>query len=200
MHFRAILLPLLLVVSLSRAAEPSSTAPAVEEASLRPEPSTSTSPRLSARLTEEIRATLPAFDPQLAAAAPRSSAVGTPGTDLPPTPDILQLPTFTIRERVEQRLDPDQMISGEDLLDKQKRAYLNELEREGGELTRILNSFHIPLVTPSVAARARAHYQNQKTVQLAQTVAAIAKLDPKAAVDLRKELAQTPDRPSLGRK
>jgi hypothetical protein len=149
--------------------------------------------RPSARLLQEIRSVLPAYDPAIAA------SMGTPGTDLAPTPDILQLEKVTVTERVEQRIDPDQMLSKRDLLSKQKRAYLSELGKEGG-LTRLLNSFHIPIVTPSVGARARAHYQAQKTRDLASTIDAIGELDPAAARELRKELSKAPDRASLDRK
>jgi hypothetical protein len=146
-------------------------------------------PRISARLAQEIRASLPAFS--LPTHPPPSVE-----PERPRDPDILELPKMQILEKRLPRIAPDQILTGPELGKKMKREYLNSLG-EVSQLNRILNSFYIPLFSAPVSVRAHAAYMNKQTSEemsrLAHTIDVVEKLDPKEAARLRQALNHDPD-------
>lgn len=138
--------------------------------------------KTSARLTQEIRVTLPRFAP------PPPRVLDQPKTDGAENDfGVLALPKLTVKEKRPPSHDPDVWLT--DLAIKQKAlaAYRQSMT----DLEWALNSWHIPLLSPSAAARARAAYESGKSLAEIKRVhdlfGRIAARDSQAAAELEKE-------------
>ena len=172
---RAALLPLILLQltpPLSAAAPPPPTSP----------------PHLSATLSTHLAASLPKYLPPPAPTAP--VAVEPPKDETPTDGDVVSLPKFFVEDTRLSQLDPDKLLSPRALAAKMRRDYRKSL----GDLEWALNCFNIPFLTPSVAARARANYDDRKLAaemtRLGDLVDVARRLDPKAAAELQRELTK----------
>lgn len=139
------------------------------------------------RLTQVIRANTPKFTPPPAAPSPPTSpSVAEEST--PPDSDVIEMPRFFVEDSKLGRVEPDKLLSKQALAAKMRREYRNSLTA----LDWALNSFNIPFLTPSVAARARAKYENDRRLaeqtRLTGLIDVTSQIDPKAAAELRLDL------------
>jgi hypothetical protein len=135
-------------------------------------------PAAPTKLSEVIRASLPAYTP------PPPRPKNTPGEATTPDPDVLVLPKMTVRERYQPRIVPNDLLTPRELNKKFAADYKKSLKG----LDAILNGFSIPLFGPSLAARGRAQYRAQQYRDMFNTIDAIATDDPVQAADLRREM------------
>ncbi len=133
---------------------------------------------LSDRLKAEVRASLPAYTP------PPAQPVAIPAATGPADPDVLVLPKLTVREKVQPRIAPDDLLTPGERNRKFAVAYKKSLRG----LDALLNGFSIPLFGPSLAARGRAQYRAQQYRDMFDIIDAIATNDPAQAVGLRAEM------------
>lgn len=138
--------------------------------------------KTSARLTQEIRVTLPKFTP------PPPPVLDQPKSDGTETdPNVLALPKFTVKEKRPPTHDPDVWLTNKAVQQKAMAAYKQSLT----DVEWALNSWYIPLFGSSPAARARAAYENQKKMSELHHVHRLFKVistaDPGAGDDLEKE-------------
>lgn len=139
--------------------------------------------KTSARLTQEIRVTLPKFTP------PPPPVLDQPKNDGTETdPNVLALPKFTVKEKRPPTHDPDVWLTKSAIQHKAMAAYRESMT----DFEWALNSWFIPLFTPPASARARAHYQNTKLggeiTRLNSLITHIGQQDPAASAELRQEL------------
>lgn len=112
---------------------------------------------LSPRLRALILADAPAFTPPPPTQERDDLSPGTlpaPQVDGP----VVVLPEFRINANPLSRADPDRLLTPRAMRRKALAAYHDSMT----PLEWALNSWHIPLVTPSASARARAYYDGQK--------------------------------------
>jgi hypothetical protein len=138
--------------------------------------------KTSARLKQEIQGSLPKYTP------PPPQLLGPP--DLPAIeqdPNVLALPTVTVRETRPRNHDPDLWLTDRAIQQKALAAYKQSMT----ELEWALNSWFIPLVSPPAAARARSAYATNKAMAELQRVHRLLNLisavDAKGATELEKE-------------
>ena len=145
-------------------------------------------PHLSATISTHLAAALPKYQPPIATAAPVEIAPAKDET--PADSDVVSLPKFFVEDTRLSRLDPDKLLGPRALAAKMRRDYRKSL----GDLEWALNCFNLPLLTPSVAARARANYDDRKlaaeTARLGDLIDVARRLDPKAAAELQRELTK----------
>lgn len=138
--------------------------------------------KTSARLTQEIRVTLPKFTPP----PPVLDQPKSDGTET--DPNVLALPKFTVKEKRPPTHDPDVWLTKSAIQHKAMAAYRESMT----DFEWALNSWFIPLFTPPASARARAHYQNTKLggeiTRLNSLITHIGQQDPAASAELRQEL------------
>jgi len=104
--------------------------------------------KTSERLKTEIRAHLPNYVP---APPPKDiNQLGQASVDA--DPDRLTLPKFTVREKYQPRIVPEELLSRGELNKKYARTYRETLTPG---LDAFLNSFTIPIFSPSPAERGR---------------------------------------------
>lgn len=144
------------------------------------QPTPAPRPRLSERLLQELRTTLPAhYQPQ-----PERKE---PAVEPAPDPDVIELPEVVVRERREARTAPDDWLSRQERAATLRRRYLASLN---GPDTA-LNGWSVPLLTPSVAARAAAREDELRRRRaqddLEHLARAVEAVDPAAAAALRRE-------------
>lgn len=113
-------------------------------------------PALTDRTRQALRDRLPGFSPPPTAATPEKSAAVLPARS--EGEEILHLPEFRVQERRLAQPAPDDWLSGAELTRKAIRL----AERDMNLLDLALNRWHIPLLTPSFAARARGAYEQQR--------------------------------------
>ena len=104
----------------------------------------------SAAVTAHVLAALPKYQPPVASAPPPPAPASTDEA-APPDPEVVALPKFFVEDSRLRHLDPDKLLGQQALTAKMRRDYRKSL----GDLEWTLNCFNIPLLTPSVAARAR---------------------------------------------
>ena len=142
-------------------------------------------PKLSTRLSEEIRSSLPRY------VAP--AATTTPADATPPDPDVLVLPKMTVKEKRLPTRDPDVWL-GEKVI-QQKAMTLYKASMTDFEWA--LNSWYIPILSAPASVRARAAYDSAKKAaefdRLAHIINTVESVDPKEAAKLRNELQHDPD-------
>lgn len=138
--------------------------------------------RLSPRLSEELRLSLPKY---VAPAAPADAA---DDNSAAPDPDLVVLPKMVIQEKRLPGNDPDAWLGPREVQRKALAAYKGSMSR----LDWALNSWFIPLVSPPASARARAAYESAKirdeVDRLNSIINAIEAADPKAATRLRRAM------------
>ncbi len=147
--------------------------------------------RLSPRLTAIIRASAPKFEPAIAAApAPAPTAASEENPEPAEDPDVIKLPKFYVEANKLAGVEPDKILSKSALAAKQLREYRASL----GDLEWALNCFSIPFLTPSVAARAQAKYEDDRRLaeqaRLGSVIDVVSQLDPQAAAELRHALTR----------
>lgn len=139
--------------------------------------------KTSARLTQEIRVTLPKFTP------PPPPVLDQPKGDISgDDPNVLALPKFTVKEKRPPTHDPDVWLTNRAIQHKAMAAYRESMT----DFEWALNSWFIPLFTPPASVRARAHYQSTKLrgeiTRLNSLIGQIGQQDPAASAELRQEL------------
>jgi hypothetical protein len=138
--------------------------------------------KTSARLTQEIRVTLPNFIPPPPPVLDRPKG-DTSGDD----PNVLVLPKFTVKEKRPPTHDPDAWLTDRAIQQKAMAAYKQSLT----DLEWALNSWYIPLFGSSPSARARGSYEYQKKMSELRGAHRLFKVisttDPRAGDDLEKE-------------
>lgn len=140
--------------------------------------------KLSARLSQEIRASLPKFVAPSAPAATPADA-----TD----PGVLLLPRMEVKEKRLPAHNPDLWLGERAVQQKAMVAYRRSLT----DLEWALNSWFVPLFAAPAATRARDNYENArvgaKIDQLSQVIEGIGVSDPAAAAQLQQDLLHDPD-------
>ena len=109
-------------------------------------------------LHRNVLSTLPKFQSTRPNDNPSESLSVTPPNPEAPSSDVILMPKFFVEENRLQRVDPDRLLGRAALDNKMLRHYKHSLT----ELEWIMNRFNIPLLSPSVAARARASYETNK--------------------------------------
>lgn len=135
--------------------------------------------RTSARLAQEISAFLPKYAPP--PPPPKDfSGPDTPDSD----PNVLRLPTFTVKEYRPRDHDPDVWLTGKGVRQKAMAQYKQSLT----DFEWALNGWYIPLFGSSPAARAAGTYQARKSMEESRRIRYLFKLAAAAdAVELEKE-------------
>jgi hypothetical protein len=137
--------------------------------------------RTSDRVGQEIRATLPKFSP------PASPVLDQP-KDATPDPDVLSLPTVTVKEKRPPTHNPDGWLTEKSVQQKALAAYKTSMT----DLEWALNSWYIPLISPPASVRARSAYRAEKfrseVGRLADLIDRIGTQAPTASAVLRQEL------------
>lgn len=112
-----------------------------------------------ARTRDSLLATLPKFDPAKSNAARDAAA----NKVAPPTPEdgVVVLPEFKVLEKKVAQPEPDQWLSSGEVT----RREMRRAEAEMNALELALNRWHIPLLMPSFAERARANYESKKRAE-----------------------------------
>jgi hypothetical protein len=126
----------------------------------------------SSRLSAEIRAQLPAFVP------PPDQPKHAPAATTTSDPDVLELPKLTVREKVQPRIKPIDLMTPRAL----NRKFAVDYKKSLQGLDKVLNGFWIPLFGPSLAARGRAQYTARQFQDLSYVINA-ARTDDSAASD-----------------
>lgn len=140
---------------------------------------------VSREIKAHIRAGLPTYQPT-PPIADDHSADSTAVT----APDVLVLPKMIVREvRLPQDAD-DHLMSKRDFKRKMENLYLDTLA-EAGPLNVILNSFTIPFLSPSKAARGRAIYRARELERLDHVIGVSQALDPATASKYPQEMDNT---------
>lgn len=149
-------------------------------ANAQPTPAEPSAPGANAsRVRQAVREKLPKFTPP--APAPAETP---PANALPPLAEgeeLLVLPEFRVREKKVFEPSPDAWLTGGELTRKAIR--LAERDMNGLELA--LNRWHIPLLTPSFAARAHATYEQQRMTEELTRLQRIAELGEKLEAQLK---------------
>ncbi|HKB57059.1 MAG TPA: hypothetical protein VKC51_05655 [Lacunisphaera sp.] len=142
--------------------------------------------KTSARLTQEIRSALPKY------VAPPENKTGTTGS-APRDPGLLVLPTVTVQEKRIPMDDPDTWLGERVIQQKAMAAYKASMT----DFEWFLNSWHIPFLTPSASARARAAYKESKIqaelIRLNGLIETVKHGDTKAGDQLRKDYKDMQD-------
>lgn len=159
-----------------------------------------TPPRSSERTQQALRERLPAYNPAASEAArkaaeeraqQRAAAAANTESRVETTPDgeeIVILPEVEVRERKLTQPHPDDWLTSGEVTQKAMRLHaagMNSLELA-------LNRWHIPLLTPSFASRARASYETEKfraeVTRFHELARTLDRVDPKAAKKIRDSL------------
>jgi len=140
-----------------------------------PPPGNAQTAKLSSRLTEEIRASLPKYTSSSATQPQKSEPTSRYSSDL------LILPKVIVNERPPPRVEPNDLITTKALDKKLARDFKNSLTG----LDAFLNGFSIPLVSPSMTARGRAAYKARKRGELNNSIRSISAADATAGGKLK---------------
>ncbi len=104
-----------------------------------------------------------------------------------PAADVLVLPKMIVKEKRLPRDAADQLMSKRDFNRKMENLYLDTVA-EGGPLNVLLNSFTIPILSPSKAQRGRAIYRAKEMDRLDHVIDASKALDPATAAKYKQEM------------
>lgn len=138
--------------------------------------------KTSARLTQEIRVSLPKFT------LPPPPVLDQPKNDgAEDDPNVLALPKFTVKEKRPPTHDPDVWLTDRAIQQKAMAAYRQSMT----DLEWALNSWFIPLFSSPPSVRARHAYETGKSLadikRVHDLLGRISVTDPKAASELEKE-------------
>lgn len=143
--------------------------------------------RVSRETKSRILEGLPTYQPS----ASKSGTAGEAGEpNQPNDPNVLILPKLTVEEKRFPRDAADHLMSRRDFKRKMENIYLDTLAEEG-PLNVLLNSFTIPILSPSKAARGRAIYVRRELDRLNQVNETSKAVDPAAARKFKQELDNT---------
>ncbi len=149
------------------------------------EPAADSLPKVSAKLNEEIRSTLPKY------VTPAAQPSGPDVTAAPPDPDVLRLPKMIIQEKRLPHSDPDVWLGERVVQQKAMAAYKGSMT----DLEWALNCWFIPLFSAPPSVRARAAYESSKAAaeigRLNNIINTIGLTDPKEAAKLRQAMDLT---------
>ncbi len=150
------------------------------------EPAAPAPVKTSARLSQEIRAALPRFEPPAAAPGPATSPVLSPAASL--DPDVVELPKLTVREKRLPGHDPDVWLNDRIVQRKAMVAYRDSMT----DLEWLLNCWFVPLFSAPPSVRGRDYYEGRKRAEeigrLNNLIKAIGLTDPKAAAKARRAM------------
>ncbi len=147
-------------------------------------------PAQSERVRQAVADKLPKFSPAAPVASDSSVDESAPAiaSTLPPLAEgeqLLKLPDFRVTEPKVLGPDEDDWLTGAELT----RKALRLAERDMTALDLALNRWHIPLLTPSFAARARAAYEQERLdreMDRLLRLVELSEIDP-SALDSRQE-------------
>lgn len=139
---------------------------------------------VSRDLAAKIREGLPKYQPP-----PPKPAEGTTAGELPQTtdPNVLVLPKMIVKESRLPADAADHLMRPKDFKRKMENLYLDKVAADG-ELNYFLNSFTIPILSPSKEERGRALYQRQEIDRLSRVTNAAKTINPDNAKKLPQEL------------
>jgi hypothetical protein len=144
------------------------------------EPAADGPPKLSTRLSQEIRSSLPKY------VIPATQPVGS--DTAPPDPDVLVLPKMVVREKRLPGNDPDVWLGERVVQQKAMSAYRDSMT----DFEWALNWWFVPIFSSPASVRARATYENGKVSaelsRLSSVIDTIGRSDPKEAAKLRQAL------------
>ncbi len=109
-----------------------------------------------------------------------------PATD----PNVLVLPKMIVKEQRLPSDAADHLMSKREFNRKMENLYLDTVA-EGGLLIVLLNSFTIPILSPSKAARGRMIYRAKEMERLEHVVDVSKALDPEADKKFKQEMDNT---------
>jgi hypothetical protein len=109
------------------------------------------------RTQQALRESLPKFDPAKSAAAQPANKVERPKEE----EGITVLPDFNVVEKKVATPDPDEWLASAEVTRRETRR----AEAEMNPLELALNRWHIPILMPSFAQRARANYEMKKRAE-----------------------------------
>jgi hypothetical protein len=142
---------------------------------------------VSREIKARIREGLPVYQPP-----PPKSETGLDSSESAQTtdPNVLILPKFMIKEPRLPRDAADHLMSRRDFNRKMENIYLDKVA-EDGPLNVLLNSFTIPLFSPSKAQRGRALYIGSELDRLNHVNETSRSTDPEAARKYKQEMDNT---------
>lgn len=133
--------------------------------------------KTSPRLRQEIQGSLPKYTP------PPPPVLDQP-KPLEHDPDVFALPKMTVQEYRPPNRDPDRWLTERGVQEKAMAAYRQSMS----DFEWALNSWHIPLLTPSASARARTAYATGKSMaEIRHLHSLISTAAPGDAAKLEKE-------------
>lgn len=149
------------------------------------EPAAPAPAQTSARLSQEIRAALPRFEPP-AAAPPAASPVLVTVHNL--DPEVVELPKMTVLEKRLPGNDPDMWLNDRVVQHKAMAAYQDSMT----DFEWLLNCWFVPLFSAPPSVRGRDYYEGRKRAEevgrLNNLIKAIGLTDPKAAAKARRAM------------
>jgi len=131
---------------------------------------------VSREIKAHIRESLPTYQPP----PPKAGGETTEATEHSPAPDVLVLPKMIVREVRLPKDAADHLMSKRDFNRKMENLYLDTIA-EDGPLNVILNSFTIPFLFPSKAARGRAIYRAKEMERLVHVIDVSKAISPATA-------------------
>jgi hypothetical protein len=134
--------------------------------------------KISSRLSQEVRARLPKYDPSLARRMPATGSEPTPA-------DVILMPKMEVREGRLPSNDPDDYLNKRERRKKQVDLYMDSMSG----LDRVLNGFSVPFLTPSVAGRAKGAAEAREIENLQSIIDVSRAIDPAGAAKLTRELS-----------
>jgi hypothetical protein len=142
---------------------------------------------VSREIKARIREGLPTYQPP----PPKNGADGETAEPAQTSdPNVLILPKFMVKEKRFPRDADDHLMSRRDFKRKMENLYLDKIA-EDGPLNVLLNSFTIPFLSPSKAARGRAVYQQMELDRLNHVNETSKSIDPEASRKYERELDNT---------
>lgn len=142
---------------------------------------------VSREIKARIMEGLPTYQPP-----PPKTGADSETTDLPQTsdPNVLILPKLMVKESRLPRDAADHLMSKRDFKRKMENIYFDKLA-EDGPLNVLLNSFTIPILSPSKADRGRALYVGAELDRLSHVNDISRSIDPEAARKYKQEMDNT---------
>lgn len=113
---------------------------------------------VSERTQQALRQRLPKFDPAKSDAARAANKVERPTGE---EEGVIVLPDFQVVEKKVAQPEPDDWLASSEVTKREVRR----AEAEMNALELALNRWHIPILMPSFAQRARANYEMKKRAE-----------------------------------
>jgi hypothetical protein len=149
------------------------------------EPAATAPAKTSVRLSQEIRATLPRFEPP-AATPPAASPLLVTVHNL--DPEVVELPKMTVLEKRLPGHDHDAWLNDRVVQRKAMVAYRDSMT----DFEWLLNCWFVPLFSAPPSVRGREYYESRKQAEevgrLNNLIKVIGLTDPKAAAKARRAM------------